>query len=115
MEPCLFSTNFADLDRAQQGVIRALEVAGDTFDELAKGTEAQQSSVEQKCRAFLEEVQVVQNILVAVRPSSATHRPYQGRSYLAQIDASLLQKQIDIARAQLHSGSRQTSDQQLPS
>ncbi|KAL3144076.1 hypothetical protein ABBQ32_003871 [Trebouxia sp. C0010 RCD-2024] len=115
MEPSLFSTNFARLDRAQQGVIRALEVAGDTLDELAKGTEAQQSTLEQKSTAFLEEVQAVQNILVAVGPSSARHRPYQGRSYLAQTDATLLQKQIDIARAQLHSGSRQTSDQQRPS
>lgn len=42
----------------EQGVIRALEVAANTVEELAKGSEASQDALEVHCKTFLENVQV---------------------------------------------------------
>lgn len=39
-------------------MIQALEVAADTVDELAKGSEADQAVLEQHCKSFLETVKV---------------------------------------------------------
>ena len=150
MEASLFSADFVRLEKAQQvtsipcpvvlarrliitvssqGVIRALELAAETIDELAKGSEADQSTLELKCKSFLEEVQVctevfqapkhdywpqysrllplqvVQQTLVAIGPSNAVHKPYQSRAYSSQLQTSLLQKQIDIANEQLQAES----------
>ena len=46
-------------------------------------------------------MQAVQKALAAVGPSNAIHKPYQGRSYLSQLNTSLLQKQVEIANNHL--------------
>ena len=44
--------------RRVQGVVQALEVAADAVDELSKGSEANQASLEQHCTRFLTIVKV---------------------------------------------------------
>ena len=80
MQPCLFSSEYLELQKAEQvssahmllqvaalqmsevrhvqGVIQALEVAADAVDELSKGSEANQASLEQHCTKFLTTVKV---------------------------------------------------------
>lgn len=108
-----------------QGVVQALEVAANTVDELSKGSEANEALLERHCKSFLETVKVhllhsqqdsgvclredqaslavqgVQDLLARSAASSSSHKPYQGRAYSSQLQASLLAKQVELAEQQL--------------
>ena len=45
-------------------------------------------------------LQAVQDSLLQAAPNSSSHKPYQGRAYLSQLQASLLAKQIELAGQQ---------------
>ena len=46
-------------------------------------------------------LQAVQDSLLQSTPNSSSHKPYQGRACLSQLQASLLAKQIELAGQQL--------------
>ena len=46
-------------------------------------------------------VQGVQDLLGRSAASSSSHKPYQGRAYSSQLQASLLAKQVELAEQQL--------------
>lgn len=109
MTPCLFSPDFFRLKEAEEGVISALDIAADTLEEIAKGSEASQETLGNHCIAFLERVKGVQQTLVALGPNNLTNKPHQCNSYSAQIQASLLQQQVQLAEKQLQSARKQST------
>ncbi|KAK9836328.1 hypothetical protein WJX81_005572 [Elliptochloris bilobata] len=97
----LFPEDFRKLQACEQNIVRAVELAGEVVEELAKVGQADAAFAQRLCSQFLQTVKEVQDVLVAAVQRFANPAQLKNNSYLARVQASVAERKVAVVQRRL--------------